>query len=108
MDPHSRLLTTKIILPKRAHNQARPTIQKGQICQSHHHPYAKSSLPTDDLSKGCWDKLQREWHSSDELSWRVLGGRHDDETDTDRPMYKQLVTPALTRGVMLQFIHFLI
>ncbi len=27
--------------------------------------YAKSSLPTDDLSKGRWDKLQRVWHFSE-------------------------------------------
>ncbi len=60
-------------------------------------PYAKSSLPTDDLSKGRWDKLQRVWHSSDELSGRVLWGRHDDETDTDANVLA-VGTPALTRG----------
>ncbi len=96
MDPHSRLLTTKY-LTKRAHNQARPMIHEGPNLSIASPPYTKSSLPTDDLSKGRWDKLQRVWHSSDELLGRVLWGRHDDETDTDANV-QAVGTPALTRG----------
>ncbi len=97
MDPPLTTSYDKKSYKKRAHNQARPTIQKGQICQSHHHHTLNPLSPTDDLSKGRWDKLQRVWHSSDELSGRVLWGRHDDETDTDANVLA-VGTPALTRG----------
>ncbi len=95
MGPHSRLLTTNILLNTRIIRQDQR--YKGPNLSIASPPYAKSSLPTDDLSKGRWDKLQRVWHSSE---------NSQDELSGDGMMMKQITdtnvlavgTPALTRG----------
>ncbi len=98
MDPHSRLLTTKKnILPKIARIIRTDQRDKGPNLSIASPPYAKSSLPTGDLPKGHWDKLQRVWQSP-ENSQEELSG--------DGMMMKQITdanllavgTPALTRG----------